>query len=1176
MRLLHTSTLRVVEINEPNPNYAILSHTIRQWDSHEISFQQIQSPNFRDLKGFNKIRNATTLARVNGFQYLWIDTCNIDKKSSAELSEAINSMYTWYKQAQACYVYLSDMDGEDLNAHNCRWFSRGWTLQELLAPSTVFFYNRKWKFIGSKASLRKKISERTGIPYSVLLGYGDNDVSIADKMKWAAGRETTRPEDLAYCLMGLFDVNMPIIYGEGKKAFHRLQQEIIRSSSDHTIFAWISADDDSLGAHDLLATDASDFLRFSTRPPSSVWMGLENTHDDQYVRNGRFLAIGDPNTADPLSDLVIKRSADLGFFSDVNLMQNPCISYPEPMVTTPGGFGFHAKYGPYDSIGADGKLNSLSQPKVIGLAYHHVDPDDSHIWQFFIVVVGFGRGSPWCDIRPFRGYPARNEKSHVDFYTSEVVVALREYDNHALVAGLLQTDELSDRVTKQMGLVHTVKTTSFSIGSFSILSRSLRPGRSNDTRGLVSNHSRFSSDSERPPTISSIDEAALRRAVKRRQILDEIISTEESYIADLRALVYLMSTILASGTSLPNGVRASVQQNVFDLLHLHETILEKCHRAALKSAARRWADTLSYRRLRSPRRFRRLESVVDDETTQAQCPGRSSMDSSDFTKTRARDGAETADISDLVRPFSSLVTSFLSYEEYTANHGLVAHDLQRHLPALWSSYGAGMESLARSVVSLDRRKSDSKKGLTQFRSLVEVVNEATNAPEARLHIQRRWLLQSRLHFGISGLQHEEFRNLGNIILCGVLHIAYQTKLRVEGTYALCVLYQAHFLVAFPAETPCKFEIVALIKLCDLKIESPMDGKGLQCPSALYTWKICFSVGGSLYELVLSACSSTEEEQWTKGLCGELSTSLKAESQTANPATILTLELKSVGTIYNHQGPLARRLSIQRAATVGNRASICQVIVRNTNSPEELHDFRPPWTSAINRSQSHLSTNRIVVLAPKRSERVRLEATLGDVWTKEKLPYPGMAASRGGQIIRASAGSLVRKLSFASIHAPFSRRSASLTLTSRKSSEALSGTRRSRDRIPTFSIRRDSFDEKSQQPRTKRGPEDFRELDTMDSVIHRMIGDHNDPPVTGEAGSEAKEVRTKKSVTVTLLPICPDDPADIFYRDQGEEVQEDCNAKTVQGVEKKRRWSNPISRFKGPLKEGLRGLVYSNK
>ncbi|RMZ87530.1 hypothetical protein DV736_g5238, partial [Chaetothyriales sp. CBS 134916] len=493
--------------------------------------------------------------------------------------------------------------------------------------------------------------------------------------------------------------------------------------------------------------------------------------------------------------------------------------------------------------------------------------------------------------------------------------------------------------TNSSGVVHTVKTTSFSIGSFSALSRSLRLGRSDDTRGLISSHSRFSSDSERPPTTSSIDEAAIRRAVKRRQVLDEIVSTEESYITDLRALVYLMSTLLASGTSLPNTIRASVQQNVLDLLHLHEAILDKCHRAALKSAARKWADTLPRRRLRSPRRFRRLEAIVVNQTNQTQRRIRSSIDSYEFTKVRVHvNGAEATDIGDLVGPFSSLVTSFLSYEEYTANHGLIAHDLQRHMPALWSTYGSGMESLARSVVSLDRRESDSKK-----------------------------------------------------------------------------------------EGPSKFEIVALIKLCDLKIESPMDGKGLQCPSALHTWKVCFSVGGNLYELVLSACSATEEEQWTKGLRGELDTNLKAESQTVNPTTTLTLELKSVGAIYSHQGTLARRLSIQRAATVGNRVSICQVIVRNTNSPEELHDFRPPWTSAINRSQSHLSANRIVVLAPKRSERVRLEASLSDIWTKDKLPYPGMLASRGGQIIRASAGSLVRKLSFASIHAPFSRRSASLTL-----------------------------------------------------------------------------------------------------------------------------------------------------
>jgi hypothetical protein len=151
-------------------------------------------------------------------------------------------MFQWYKAAAHCYVYLSDLrpgtPAEDgLGA--CRWFTRGWTLQELIAPNEVQFYDREWKYIGSKADFSETIASITRINVKVLLGYDKaKRYSVASRMAWAAHRQTERTEDLAYCLLGIFDVNMPLIYGEGAKAFRRLQEEIIKSSNDLTIFAW--------------------------------------------------------------------------------------------------------------------------------------------------------------------------------------------------------------------------------------------------------------------------------------------------------------------------------------------------------------------------------------------------------------------------------------------------------------------------------------------------------------------------------------------------------------------------------------------------------------------------------------------------------------------------------------------------------------------------------------------------------------------------------------------------------------------------------------------------------------------------------------------------------------------------------------------------------------------------
>ena len=247
MRLLHTSTLELHEFyGEVIPKYAILSHT---WGEEEVPFQELQkaksdeSTMLNNSKGYRKIKDCCKLAASDGWQYVWIDTCCIDKTSSAELSEAINSMYRWYGEAQICYAYLADVDSAGRNDpltmkgfERSRWFTRGWTLQELLAPDFLVFYDKAWVEIGTRSSLGKKISKITGIKRDHMIR--PLKASVAAKMSWASDRTTTRIEDIAYSLMGLFEVNMPLLYGEGSKAFTRLQHEIVKISDDESIFAW--------------------------------------------------------------------------------------------------------------------------------------------------------------------------------------------------------------------------------------------------------------------------------------------------------------------------------------------------------------------------------------------------------------------------------------------------------------------------------------------------------------------------------------------------------------------------------------------------------------------------------------------------------------------------------------------------------------------------------------------------------------------------------------------------------------------------------------------------------------------------------------------------------------------------------------------------------------------------
>jgi len=253
MRLLNVHTLQLEEFFKDEPPYTILSHT---WGDEEVSFQDLSSGAAENLKGYQKLLGCCSKSAEEGFDYTWIDTCCIDKTSSAELSEAINSMFLWYAKSKFCYSFLSDVsfqagdniDAEGSNFAESRWFKRGWTLQELLAPENVVFFDRGWTEIGTKISLGTTISRITGIEplalnYGVCHVYGYHrcgGFSVAQKMAWAALRETTREEDEAYCLLGLFQVNMPLLYGEGRfRAFVRLQTEIVKSSDDDSIFAFV-------------------------------------------------------------------------------------------------------------------------------------------------------------------------------------------------------------------------------------------------------------------------------------------------------------------------------------------------------------------------------------------------------------------------------------------------------------------------------------------------------------------------------------------------------------------------------------------------------------------------------------------------------------------------------------------------------------------------------------------------------------------------------------------------------------------------------------------------------------------------------------------------------------------------------------------------------------------------
>jgi hypothetical protein len=245
MRLLHVNSNgsfgHTNFVSEQTPSYAILSHT---WEANnqEFTFQDLERGVGSTKSGYKKVQFCARQAETHGLKYFWVDSCCIDKSNSVELQEAINSMFRWYQNAAKCYVYLSDVfanEHSQSQLHSAfvrsRWFIRGWTLQELLAPPTVEFFSCDGKRLGDKESLEQQIHDASGIAVQALQGTPLSQFPVDVRMSWAANRTTTIVEDQIYCLLGIFGIYLPLIYGEGKKhALRRLEDEIKRHSSPST------------------------------------------------------------------------------------------------------------------------------------------------------------------------------------------------------------------------------------------------------------------------------------------------------------------------------------------------------------------------------------------------------------------------------------------------------------------------------------------------------------------------------------------------------------------------------------------------------------------------------------------------------------------------------------------------------------------------------------------------------------------------------------------------------------------------------------------------------------------------------------------------------------------------------------------------------------------------------
>ncbi|KAK4230517.1 hypothetical protein QBC38DRAFT_507374 [Podospora fimiseda] len=624
------------------------------------------------------------------------------------------------------------------------------------------------------------------------------------------------------------------------------------------------------------------------------------------------------------------------------------------------------------------------------------------------------------------------------------------------------------------GFVAAVKSASISLTNVSVFTRSrrntLRSSRGHSrtdrsSRASVSG-ARLSEDSVCPERQMILDPAVMERSLQRRRILEELITTEESYIGDVRFLMNVYVTILAALPTLPSGLRASINQNLTDIVELHEEMLGELHRAVphseytqLDIPAQPPPVTPG---IRGHQRWRSLDAVPEDK------------DSLSWLRDVPGMLSEPQTAAEVAKIFSKKMNRFFIYEEYGAKYELMIKDVasaHRTMPG-WQSYQKGLEVLAASVGSVDSQGGDqSKKSLTigdllvkpiqrvckypllfsellkytpvvdcpyshmeientliRLREATAEINRATDDSRVRLVLEKTWILQDRLAFPnqqLDATTKNRIRSFGHIQLCGALHVCWQTKEGVNGQYMVALLYREWFCLATASRVDQVYAIQACIALSNIKVEEVDNGRGLQCHTAPYSWKIVFLCDHQLYELILTACTPKEELEWRTRLNSQAA-SMPDQDQ-MQPATFssLSLNIRTLGTVFRKPGTIARKISIHRATTVGPKSPLCQVILKNTSVIKDAPT--PSYGSPINRSQSLLTTNaRIPVLAPSRGERARLEALLSDVWTRDILPFPGITArSRSEHLVRSSASSVMRKLSVVSIASGFTKRSASL-------------------------------------------------------------------------------------------------------------------------------------------------------
>ncbi|KAK7520648.1 hypothetical protein IWZ03DRAFT_143222 [Phyllosticta citriasiana] len=676
---------------------------------------------------------------------------------------------------------------------------------------------------------------------------------------------------------------------------------------------------------------------------------------------------------------------------------------------------------------------------------------------------------------PAKGHKPRSEHLPVDDFPAELSRIRTEHE-----ARSRSGHKKSSSLASSMAFVTAVKSASVTLASTSIapLSRlGTRYSRGRDDhRGSSITDARSVRDTAYQSIIPVMDERAWERAKQRRRILEEIISSEEGYIGDLKVLSNVYLTVLASVPSVSPQTRMSIHRNVSQLVQLHEDLLGELHRIIPNSEFTQDDSAAEHRPRPRHTRWHSIDGLPHRASGIAINRRSHQRHSLDICKpeepTPLGVTADTETVAQIARLFDQLMRRFFAYEEYSAQFESVNNELEashRAIPA-WQTYERGIEALSSMLVSANKRDASCRKGLTladlmikpiqrtskyplffadlmkhtpvaddpvahaelekvhfRLKDANQEINNAKDDPLRRKLIETTWLLQDRLVFA----QDQPIprvvltRLLGHVVLCGVLHVTYQTNdPRIHGKYMICMLFRSCLILAQTDKSYSTYNVFAMIALGNGSIERSDNGRGLQCHTAPFTWKLIFESSNRFYEVILSACSAEEEMIWKKTLRSHVSAEnsdiVEGRSCMQDLFSSLSVELKCLGASFGTPDSLTRKMALRRAATVGPKMHLQQVIIKNTQAQKRPDVTQSTSSLPVGRSQSTMTSNTLTpTLAPRRGERIRLETVISDVWTKESIPYPGMGTRRAENPIRASANSVMRKLSMASIASNFS-------------------------------------------------------------------------------------------------------------------------------------------------------------